>query len=70
MLNISFLIKPSEADPKGYCTIYCRFNVTGTPKKELSSGIKVLPENWDSNAEDKILTPKGLVMKKSNVSRI
>jgi integrase len=58
MLNISFLIKPSEADTKGRCIVYCRFQVTGSVKKELSTGIKVLTENWNNEAEEKIKPPK------------
>lgn len=59
MINISFLIKPSEINQNGLCAIYCRFQVSGTLKKEKSTKIFVSPESWDQQNQ-KILTPKGI----------
>lgn len=58
MINILFLIKPSEITKEGLCAIYCRFQVTGSLKKEKSTKIFVNPEQWD-HQNQKIITPKG-----------
>lgn len=58
MINISFLIKPSEITKEGLCAIYCRFQVSGSLKKEKSTKVFVTPEQWD-HQNQKIITPKG-----------
>ncbi len=55
MLKISFLIKPSEMNAEGKVAVICRFRANATPKKEISSGIFVFPDQWDKG--DKQITP-------------
>jgi integrase len=51
MIDITFLIKPSEMNAKGLCIVYCRFKCDGTPKKEISTGIKITPDEFDSGSK-------------------
>jgi integrase len=51
MIDITFLVKPSEINAKGQCIIYCRFKCDGTPKKEISTGIQVSPDEFDTNSK-------------------
>lgn len=51
MIDITFLVKPSEINAKGQCIIYCRFKCDGTPKKEISTGIQVSPDEFDSSSK-------------------
>ncbi len=67
MLNINFLIKPSEISKEGLCAIYCRFWVTGSLKKEKSTGISITPEQWNNDSQKIIVPAKITKIQQENI---
>jgi hypothetical protein len=51
-LSVLFYRKKKKADKQGYIPIYCRVTITGVGDDEMSTGCKVLYEQWDDDNKE------------------
>ncbi|MBN8877734.1 MAG: site-specific integrase [Sphingobacteriales bacterium] len=51
-LSLLFYRKKKKADKQGYIPIYCRVTITGVGDDEMSTGCKVLYDQWDDENKE------------------